>query len=230
MSTLLHLNYLVFQKINSEAGSYTIVDNLMIFCANMLIFFWPLLLLALWGRPLSWRKRSLRPGEAEIVQESRAVVLWVGFACILAYGINLLIEHFVFEPRPFVSHVVHLLVTHPADDSFPSDHAAWSFAVLGMIIFALLPLIRNAWHRRSLAIGSSYVVALLTPLLFMLVALAIACAIGIARVFVGVHYPGDIIGGALDGLLAALIVTLLRRWLQRPTATVLHFAQKIHLA
>jgi membrane-associated phospholipid phosphatase len=31
----------------------------------------------------------------------------------------------------------------------------------------------------------------------MMLALVIACAIGVAHVFVGVHYPGDIVGGQL---------------------------------
>ena len=36
-------------------------------------------------------------------------------------------------------------------------------------------------------------------------AFVIGCMIGLARVFVGVHYPGDVLGGALDGLVAAYI-------------------------
>jgi undecaprenyl-diphosphatase len=124
MTLLLHLNYLLFQKINGEAGDYAFLDTIMVFCANLLIFFWPLVLLALWGRPVSWRKRSLRHGEQEIIQECRSVVLWVGLACLFAYSMNLLIEQFVFEPRLFVTHKVHLLVSHVADGSFPSDHTA----------------------------------------------------------------------------------------------------------
>lgn len=230
MSLLVHFNYMLFLKINSEVGDYTWFDNLMIFCANLLIFCWPLVLLALWGRPLNWRKRALRPGEQTIVQECRAIVLWVGFACILAYGMNLLIEQFIFEPRPFVAHHVNLLVTHPADGSFPSDHTAWSFAVLGMVVFALFPLLIDAWRKRTQTAPSSGLRAFLMPLLLMFIALGVACLIGVARVFVGVHYPGDIIGGAIDGLIAALVVTLVRRWLARPTQVVLQFANKLHVA
>lgn len=105
-SPLLQLNYALFQAINAPAGSHPLLDALMVFCANSLIFFWPLLLLMVWGIPLAWRKRLLTPGEAEVIQERRALVLWVALACLFAYGLNLVIEQFVFEPRPFVGHKI----------------------------------------------------------------------------------------------------------------------------
>ena len=220
-------------KINDVAGRWFWLDEVMIFCANMLIFCWPLLMLAMWGRPLSWRKRPLRPGELAIIRECRAVILWIGVACILSYLCNFTIEHFVFEPRPFVAHHVHLLVTHPADDSFPSDHAAWSFAVVGMMLFSLPSMLRNAWRLRMASVRWQWSEArpLVYPLLLMMLAIVMACAIGVARVFVGVHYPGDIIGGAITGTVSAAIVTTLRsRVFQRPTGVVLNFAQRLRVA
>lgn len=228
MTLLLQFNYALFQDINTYAGHWLWLDDFMIFCANNLIFLWPLLLLVLWGRPLSWRNRPLRPGEVEIAQESRSIVLWVGVACLLAYLLNLSIERFLFEPRPFISHHVHLLITHPADDSFPSDHTAWSFAVVGMLFFSL-PRVWLAAATARLNFKQERWLLLL-PLLLMGLALVIACTIGIARVFVGVHYPGDILGGAISGLLASVIVTWIRQRLQKPTQTVLQFANRLHLA
>lgn len=230
MSTLLQLNYVLFQDVNVHAGHIPVLDSLMIFGANTLIFFWPILLLMVWGIPLNWRRRALRPGETEVMQERRSVVLWIAIACLVAYGVNLLIEQFVFEPRPFVSHKVHVLIGHSADASFPSDHTAWSFAVVGMLLFAFVPIFISAMSRRDEK-GQSFDTSLLSKLLvFMLVALAIGCIIGFARVFVGVHYPGDILGGAFDGLVGAAIVTMLRHWLSRPTDAVLRFARMIHIA
>lgn len=233
MGLLLQYNYLLFTKINAFAGHWFVLDDFMIFGANMLIFLWPLVMLAMWGRPLSWRKRPLSPSELAIIHECRSVILWIGVACILSYLGNLSIEHFVFEPRPFVTHHVHLLVTHPADDSFPSDHAAWSFAVVGMMLFSLPPLLRNAWQRRlnGTVRHWSEARALIYPLLLMVLAVIIACIIGVARVFVGIHYPGDIVGGAITGTGAAGIVTALRyRIFQRPTEVVLNVAQRLHVA
>lgn len=230
VSNVLQFNYRLFQEINAPAGSHPLVDALMIFGASWLIFCWPLLLFMVWGVPLAWRKRPLRPGEARILQERRSLVLWVAVACLLAYGLNLLVEHVLFEPRPFISHRVHLLITHTADASFPSDHAAWSFAVVGMLLFAVLPLAFALPGKQPGVVPGSSFASLRVPSLLLLASFLIACMIGVARIYVGVHYPGDILGGALDGLLAALVVTLLRWWLRQPTNAVLRFAQVLHLA
>jgi len=221
---------MLFQEINVPAGSHPFFDTLMIFCANSLIFCWPLLLLLVWGVPLNWRKRTLRPGEAELLEDRRSVALWVAFACLLAYAFNLLIEQFIFEPRPFVSYIVHQLITHPADASFPSDHSAWSFAVFGMLLFSLIPSVFAAWRMPSTDRRQPASSSLVVPVLLLIVAFVVACTIGLARIYVGVHYPGDILGGAIDGLVAALFITLLRHWLRQPTYAVLRFAHRLHLA
>jgi undecaprenyl-diphosphatase len=232
MLFFLQENYHVFLDLNKFAGKSPLLDAVMIFCANTLIFLWPILLILLWGRPLSWRKRPLRPGEAEIVQECRSIVLWIAAACLLAYGFNLGIEHVIFEPRPFVAHPhhVHLLIFHPADDSFPSDHSAWSFAVVGMLLFSFPFWLLSAWRKRLTFLNTGGIMSLFLPLVLMGIAVVMACSIGIARIFVGVHYPGDIVGGAVSGLLAAGIVTLLRHWLEKPTHAVLQLAQRFRLA
>jgi undecaprenyl-diphosphatase len=226
VSLLLNLNYDLFQEINNQVGQNQLLDALMIFCADGLIFCFPLLLLFLWGRPLIWRRRPLQPGEADVLHASRVAVLWAAIACLLAYALNLLVESFVFEPRPFVSHKVHLLIAHARDASFPSDHAAWAFAVVGVLMFSFLPALVATWRKHSDR-GSAW---LPVPLLLMIIVVVIACSIGFARIYVGVHYPGDILGGAVDGLIAGLVVAVLQQWLHRLTDNVLQFANKLHLA
>jgi undecaprenyl-diphosphatase len=225
MSALQQLNYMLFQEMNAPAGRHPLLDALMIFCANLLVFCWPLLLLMVWGIPLRWRRRGVQPGETEMLAERRSVVLWVVIACLFAYTLNLLLEQFVFEPRPFVSHKVHLLIAHAADASFPSDHTAWSFAVVGMLLFGFLPLLFAVRQKPKQGGLDTRL-----TLLLLVVALVIACCIGIARVYVGVHYPGDVLGGAIDGLLAASVVNVVRQWLRRPTYAVLRFAHTLRLA
>lgn len=228
MSILWQLNYALFQKINMHAGVNPVLDGVMVFCAEWFIFCFPLLLLLVWGVPLAWRRRNLRPDETALLEERRAVVLWTILACILGYAFNLLIEVFVFEPRPFISHQVHVLVTHTPDSAFPSDHTAWAFAVVGMLAFTFLPRLFSARRRQEVASGNIAVLGL--PILFTLLALTMACIIGFARIYVGVHYPDDILGGAFDGLLAAGIINIVRHWLQRITKAVLHFFSRLRLA
>jgi undecaprenyl-diphosphatase len=223
-------NYRLFLAVNHFAGHWPWLDALMVFCANQLIFLWPLLMLLFWGRPLLWRKRELRPGETDIAQECRSVVLWIGVACFLSYLLNLGIELFVFEPRPFISHHVHLLAPHPADASFPSDHTAWSFAVVGMLVLSFPLLLSTTWQHRLSLRKAQGCLNVATPLILMGLALLMACIIGIARVFIGVHYPGDIVGGSLSGFIAAGVVTFLRRCLQRPTLAVIQLLERLRLA
>ena len=227
MSTLSQLNYSIFQAINSMAGHNPWLDATMAFSADMLIFFLPILLVLAWGRPLNWRREPLSSSETAELQERRATVLWIIVACLLSFGLNLLIEQFIFEPRPFISHHIHVLIAHSADGSFPSDHSAWAFAVVGM--FAL-QIIAAFIATRGQSDRTNHLRLLAFPALLTIAALVIACLIGFARIFVGVHYPGDILGGAFDGLLAAGIVTPLRRWLSRPTNAVLSLAHLLHLA
>ncbi len=81
------------------------------------------------------------------------------------------------HPRPFVGHTVHLLIRHAADPSFPSDHATLAFSLAFSVLFV---------KRR------------LGTLL-----LAMAVLVGISRIYVGVHYPGDILGAMLlSGIIA----------------------------
>jgi len=80
------------------------------------------------------------------------------------------------------------LVPAPHDHSFPSGHAATSFAA-ATVLTATSP----RWG----------------PLWFLL-----ALAIGFSRVYVGVHYPLDVLGGAVLG--AAIAIALLRLARGRP--------------
>ena len=100
-------------------------------------------------------------------------------ALLIAGALILLLGTFVSEARPFVhdSDTV-LLVKHANDKSFPSDHT--TVAAAAAMVGAL------AWRRwAALFLGG-------------------ALAIGVARVFVGVHYPGDIAGGMAFGMLAGI--------------------------
>ncbi len=104
----------------------------------------------------------------------------------LAFSLNALIGFLYFRPRPFVDHVVIQLIEKSASQkSFPSDHAAISFA-LAASVSAFFP-------RMSM------------------VAYTIAISISLFRVISGVHYPSDIAAGAVVGVASFLVIQRILR-------------------
>lgn len=109
----------------------------------------------------------------------------------LGLALSQAISHVWVRERPFVAHPADtlLLVTPSGEPSFPSDHAVAAFAIAFSVLLV--------GGRRRIGLG----------LLF----LAAAFAVGTTRVFVGLHYPGDVAGGTIVGLVAALVVYYLGR-------------------
>jgi undecaprenyl-diphosphatase len=113
-----------------------------------------------------------------------AILLYVTLADLLAGVSSALLRHAIGRERPPLRFPEpHPLVHVPGNPSFPSGHAATSFACAATL----------AW---------------LTPL-SPVVLYALAALIAFSRVYVGVHYPLDVIGGAALGLGVATALRLL---------------------
>lgn len=127
----------------------------------------------------------------------RRQLLYAGLSAVVAIVINYVIAHIWDRPRPFVvyPHLVHQLAQHAADASFPSDHAA----VAAAVAFAL----------RGQSRALQFVFWLLTVLIIL------------ARVFVGVHWPTDVLGGAVVGFIASSLVLAFSGSLRRPADYVI---------
>ncbi len=116
-----------------------------------------------------------------------------GAVLALAFTFGVVAAQLYAEPRPFTSHSdIRLLVPHAAGQSFPSDHATAAFA----IALAILVFVSAAWGR-------------------WLVAAAVL--IGLARIYAGLHYPGDVAGSLAVALLAVAGVQLTTSALRRRT-------------
>lgn len=245
---LLSFNGSLFTTIHTPAGHEALLDKLMPIIANDVIYLFPILIILLWWIPggKSYAARAER-------SVSREAVVWTVGAVVLAIVLNVALGALIPEPRPFISFHFHPLITHSADASFPSDHAAISFAIAGVLLIRFFISSRGAaapppaayarnvqgppsavyarnvqspQNRASPAVaGLHWRTGLLAAL-----GLLMAIAIGYARVYVGVHYPLDILGGAIVGLLAAVIVWLVRGLL-RPVARLAESgAHLLHLA
>ena len=117
-----------------------------------------------------------------------AVTVWT--ADLIAVGLKVPFD----RPRPFITEPQPKpLFIGVRGDSFPSAHAATSFAA-AVLLTSLFP---RRW-----------------PLFF-----GLAVAIAFSRVYVGVHYPGDVLAGAALGVLVAIALPRLVTALRPPRRT-----------
>ena len=114
-----------------------------------------------------------------ITLTSRKEVFLIGSNTILTVGSNQILKHIICRPRPN-----HLRLIVENGYSFPSGHAMISICLYGLLIYLVNKKIKNKLLK-----------IVLTILLIILI-----LGIGISRIYVGVHYPSDVLGGYLLSL------------------------------
>ena len=129
-----------------------------------------------------------------ILDGKRRVALVVVVATMGALGVSTVLKHAFDRPRPEL--VPHGSIVYTA--SFPSGHsmlAASTYLTLGA-------LLARVQRRRRM---KAYI---------LLVAILATMLVGISRVYLGVHWPTDVLAGWTAGAGWALLCWLLARWLQ----------------
>ena len=121
-----------------------------------------------------------------ISKKTRKAGIMSGIALIGSLLINnQLIKNLVQRPRPFVKFTdLQIIIPTPSEFSFPSGHTASSFAAAS-VFYRHLP--------KKLGIPS----------------VILAGLIGFSRLYVGVHYPTDVIAGVLMGILLSYMAEFL---------------------
>lgn len=160
------MNYKLFQAINQNAGHHPFLDGLMVFVTKDALIVFALVLLLMWffGK-----------------DKYKYTVVFAAITGALGLFINFILGHIYYEPRPFITHHVHLLIQHAKDSSFPSDHTTGAFSLALAVL----------WRKhRKIGIGM---------LLF-------AILTGISRVYVGHHYPFDVLASIIVALFASRLV------------------------
>ncbi|MFK4866829.1 phosphatase PAP2 family protein [Streptomyces sp. CSMPJR101] len=138
-----------------------------------------------------WCWWTVRRRGAEDAASSVAALVWAPLAAGIAVLVNVPIRGFVERPRPFNDHQgLEVLVSGKTDYSFVSDHATIAMA-LGVALFVA--------NRK-----------------FGLVGIGLALLEGFCRVYMGVHYPTDVVGGFALGTAVALLLSPLAMALLTP--------------
>ena len=154
---------------------YSRVDPIIIFCAKYLI----VALVALWW--VAWAQAGKK------MRSELAIATLL--AAIVATALDKILSSLYYDPRPFVSQGVTPLISHAADNGFPSEHTLFG-VTLAFVLFLYRPKLG-------------------------LLAIALALIIGIARVLAHVHSPIDILGGILIGIAAGYAGYLLAPKIQK---------------
>jgi undecaprenyl-diphosphatase len=129
--------------------------------------------------------------------------LIAGVTISVTYLLSMLMKRFFNKPRPFLQQAVHLLPPVPSrkDSSFPSKHTALAFAVSAFVII----------YHRTWGLG-----------LWLL-----SLLVGISRIWMGQHYPSDIVGSAILGNITAFVVMFTEKYwrpfLERTLRSYTHF-------
>ncbi|MBI5066316.1 phosphatase PAP2 family protein [Candidatus Woesearchaeota archaeon] len=115
-----------------------------------------------------------------LATKDKKTMIQAVLAVFLALVLDQIINYLTFRPRPFTVSAVNLLISKVADSSFPSTHTLLSFAPATIVLF------------KNSKLG--------------MYALFIALLVGFSRIYVGVHYPSDVLAGMIIGLVCAFLV------------------------
>jgi len=125
-------------------------------------------------------------------------------AMAISSGISQLISMLIERPRPFVTHDLVVLFYKPTDFSFPSNSVAACFAIAATV---------STFNKK---LGFS-----------MFIAVGI---LAFSRVYVGVHYPSDVLMGAIIGILSIIPVYMLRKLIEPMPTCFIKVARIFRLA
>jgi membrane-associated phospholipid phosphatase len=109
----------------------------------------------------------------------RSRALWAFVTMMVAWNAGLLAKALVGRARPIVDDPI----SHSPGFSFPSGHAFNVAVVTTVLVFLLWPLLSAVGHRVAIAI-----------------AVVFALVVGLDRVFLGVHFPSDVLAGYVLGV------------------------------
>ena len=116
----------------------------------------------------------------------RVILVSLGSAIVARFVFVSIFRYLIYSPRPFlVLERVNILMNHEFESSFPSGHASFYFALATGVYL---------YNKKA-----------------GLIFLFLAGLMGIARIFVSVHWPLDILAGAVLGIATAVLINKLSK-------------------
>ena len=121
-----------------------------------------------------------------LVIKNKKIGLTISINLAMASGINFLLKNILQRPRP-----TEFRLIDESGYSFPSGHSMVSMAFYGFLIYLIYKYVKNKKLKVIL-------ITFLSLLIF---------SIGISRIYLGVHYTSDVIGGFLIAISYLIIYT-----------------------
>lgn len=181
----------IFQAIFSLAHRSILLDWLGIFFAVVLPYLLAIIfLIVVFRQTKDFRRRAY-------------YLFFTGIALIISYGlISRLFHYFYPRPRPFAELGLKPLFVPGSENAFPSDHTIVLFTLVFTLVF--FARAKNSWLLASSVAKEAS--SLKRATLWFAIGSVIVVA---ARVFSGVHWPLDILGGILIAFLSVLVANWL---------------------
>lgn len=165
----------IIHFVNQFAQRCPMFDSIVVFVSNSDLLKGGVMIAGIWWAWFYTRGNDSRTNRSYLLTALLGALVALVFARILAHALPL-------RPRPILDPTLHFQIPHGAPDqsnwtiwsSFPSDHAS--------LFFALLTGIWLVSRRAGIVM-----------LLYVLIAICFP------RIYIGIHYPTDILGGAILG-------------------------------
>ncbi|HSJ39326.1 MAG TPA: phosphatase PAP2 family protein [Planococcus sp. (in: firmicutes)] len=127
---------------------------------------------------------------------------WSALFFIIAVGggglLTTLLKHFYGRERPSINEAIDAI-----GFSFPSGHSMGSLIFYGFIIFLIVRGPQKEWIKWTVSIGLAVLVVL----------------IGISRIYLGAHYPSDVVAGYIAGTIWLLLCLTALEWITWQTGS-----------
>lgn len=183
----MNIDLTIFNVIHNLAGRNALLDWLGVFCAEYLGYVLILFLFAYAFYKMVSNQKNQKQSAWEIYKNNfKMVVEALVAAGFTRFVLAEIIRKLMFRARPFVQLNLQPLINQsPLEASFPSGHATFFFALSTIVYF----------YNKKMGVWF-YIASILIVL---------------GRVFVGIHWPSDILAGAILGILVGWALNYLFR-------------------